>query len=467
MGEDRVEELRGAFVSDADGGVVPLTADAACEEADDSESAGEGGRLASLIEAITGRFGSDRQDGTEDKDDSSDSDEKRSKRKADPDNFLTYVQTAFDTFDERPLCTLDSLVFSWMSYYRLNPGARRRWSSEGIALHELLRAEEFDTMFGTSWDPEGSRDLLFAVCASPRFRDARLCAFDFKTDLATAEQFAAMTFSLPGGGMYVAFRGTDSTLVGWREDFNMASLCPVPAQREAHEYLERVAKLLDGPIYIGGHSKGGNLAVYAAACASPAVQERIVRVFSHDGPGFNAEFLAGEGYARIRERIDKTVPKSSIIGLIMDEEHDFTVVESDGISILQHNPFLWEVDGLAFKQADGLSASSRYFGSTVAAWMDRFTAEERGSFIDTLFGVLDVTGATRLADIRESWRVSLPAMRDAYDTLEPEQRAFVGDVMKALARVATIDKVTGVASTLLDGLGIARDDENDEQNEGI
>ena len=117
MGEDRVEQPLGAFVSDADGDVAPLKADTA-SEAEDSEGASEGGRLASLIEAIAGRFGSDRQDDA-DEDVGSDSDEKRSKRKSDPDNFLTYAQTAFETFDERPLCTLDSLVFSWMSYYRL------------------------------------------------------------------------------------------------------------------------------------------------------------------------------------------------------------------------------------------------------------------------------------------------------------------------------------------------------------
>ena len=374
-----------------------------------------------------------------------------------PGNFLTYAQTVHDTFADRPFCTLDSLVFSWMSYYRLNSALRLSHTRGGIALHELMRAEDFDTMFGTNWDPEGSRDLLFAVCSSPRFRNARLCLFAFRTDLDSAEQFAAMTFLLPGGGAFIAFRGTDSTLVGWHEDFNMASRCPVPSQREARVYLERVASAVDGPLYLGGHSKGGNLAVYAASCVDASIQERIVRVYSHDGPGFNEEFLESEGYRRVRERVEKVVPKSSIIGLIMDAERDFTVVESDGISVLQHNPFLWEVDGCAFRVADGLSASSRYFAATISDWMDRFTAEERASFIDTLFDVLSVPGAMRFADIRETWRTSLPAIRDAAEALAPEQRAFVMDVLKALARVATIDRVSDAASSLVEtflpGLG--------------
>lgn len=355
--------------------------------------------------------------------------------------FLTYAQSRLDPFSDRPLCAVDSLVFSWLSYFRLSEDLRAARGWKGAAMHELLRAEDFGPMFGTSWDPDGSRELLFAVCASPRFRAARVAGLAFKTDRATSEQFAAMTFLLPGGGAYVAFRGTDSTLVGWREDFNMASQLPVPSQAEARAYLDRAARAVPGPLYVGGHSKGGNLAVYAAALCEPEVQGRIVRIFSHDGPGFDRSFLACEGYGRIRDRVDKTVPKSSIIGLIMDEEHEFTVVESGGVSVMQHNPFLWEVEGCAFVRASGLSASSRYFGSTLAAWMDRFTPEERGQFVDTLFDVLGVTGASRFADIRGDWRASLPAMRAAVDELPDEQRAVVGDVLRALARVATIDRV--------------------------
>lgn len=367
-------------------------------------------------------------------------------------NFLTYAQTALDSFARRPVCELDSLVFSWLSYFRLSSSLRAARTPEGIALHELLRAEDFGPMFGTSWDPQGSRDLLFAVCASPRFRDVRLCRFAYKTDRATSEQFAAMTFLLPDGSVYVAYRGTDSTLIGWREDFNMASQCPVPSQREALHYLEFVMRDMDRPVYVGGHSKGGNLAVYAAAMVPQELQGRVIRVFSHDGPGFDSAFLASEGFSRVRDRVRKTVPKSSIIGLIMDEERDFCVVESSGVSILQHNPFLWETDGCGFVLADGLSASSRYFGSTLSAWMDRFTPEERGAFIATLFQVFAVTGATRFADIRDTWRTSLPAMCDAAESLAPEQREFVVDVLKALARVATIEKVSDRASNLIGAL---------------
>lgn len=379
-------------------------------------------------------------------------------RSKEPSTMLTYVREAFDSFAERPLGEVDSIVFAWLSYYRLNAALKRAATWEGIALSELLRAEDFEQMFGTSWDPEASRDLLFAVCASPRFRAARLCGWRYKTNAEEEEQFAAMTFRLPTGATYVAFRGTDSTIVGWKEDLNMAYLCPVPSQVEAAAYLEEALRALDGPVYVGGHSKGGNLAVYAAAQCPVALQGRIVRVFSHDGPGFDDAFLASSGFLALQGRICKTIPKSSVIGLIMDDGSQAEVVESDGVSVFQHNPFLWEVEGNAFKRADGLTASARYLATTIASWMARFTPEERGRFIDTLFGVIGVTGANRFADIKDSWKTSFPAMREAAGELDPEERDIVLDVIKALAKTATIDKVSDAATSLIASINPLRDD---------
>ncbi len=375
-------------------------------------------------------------------------------------SFLAYVRERLDTFAERPLGPVDSLVYSWLSYTHLGTPCDRACSVRGIALHELLRAEDFDEMFGTSWDPQGSRDLLFAVCASPRFRTSRLCEFRFKTDRASEEQFAAMTFRLPDGSSYVAFRGTDSTVVGWKEDFNMTYLSPVPAQEEAASYLNEVASTTTGPLYIGGHSKGGNLAVYAAAMCDAQHHERIVRVFSHDGPGFHREFCADEPYRRIMPIMEKTVPKSTMIGAVLSESPDFapTIVESDGISLFQHNPFMWEVDieAGAFVEADGFTASSKFFDSTLDAWMDKYSLAERGKFVDALFDVIGVTGAKHFSDIMADAKANVPLMLDAIEGLDPELQQFVKDVVKSLVRTATIEKAAGTASGIIDTIKSVR-----------
>lgn len=374
--------------------------------------------------------------------------------------FLTYVRERMDTFLDRPLCAIDSLVFSWLAYAHLGEDQVNACLPEGIALHEMLRAEEFYNMFGSTWDPEGSRDLLFAVCASPRFRDARLTEFRFKTARSAEEQFAAMTFILPDGSSYVAFRGTDSTIVGWKEDFNMTFLNPVPAQEEARAYLEYVASVTASPLYVGGHSKGGNLAVYAVATCNKSCRERVVRVFSHDGPGFHREFCASDAYRNILPIMVKTVPKSSMIGAVLSEGPDChpIIVESGGFSLFQHNPFLWEVDveSATFVEADGFTASSRYFDSTLDAWMDKYSLAERARFVDALFDVIRVTGAKRFSDIMADRKTNVLFMLEAVEGLDPDLQQFIRDVLRSFARTATVEKAAGAASGIAGTIKKAR-----------
>lgn len=374
--------------------------------------------------------------------------------------FLTYVRERMDTFLDRPLCAIDSLVFSWLAYAHLGEDQVNACLPEGIALHEMLRAEEFDNMFGSTWDPEGSRDLLFAVCASPRFRDARLTEFRFKTARSAEEQFAAMTFILPDDSSYVAFRGTDSTIVGWKEDFNMTFLNPVPAQEEARAYLEYVASVTAGPLYVGGHSKGGNLAVYAVATCNKSCRERVARVFSHDGPGFHREFCASDAYRNILPIMVKTVPKSSMIGAVLSEGPDChpIIVESGGFSLFQHNPFLWEVDveSATFVEADGFTASSRYFDSTLDTWMDKYSLAERARFVDALFDVIRVTGAKRFSDIMADRKTNVLLMLEAVEGLDPDLQQFIRDVLRSFARTATVEKAAGAASGIAGTIKKAR-----------
>lgn len=366
--------------------------------------------------------------------------------------IVTYARTCLDTFRERPLGAVDSLILSWLSYFRLPAPllaeAPDLAGSRGAPLASLLRAEHFDEMMGTSWDPEGSRDLLFAVCASPRFRTVRVALYRALSNEEREEQFAAVTFILPGGAVYVAFRGTDSTIVGWKEDFNMAFQSPVPAQVSAAAYLERVAGEYAGPLYVGGHSKGGNLAVYASIMLPHAQQDRIVRAFSHDGPGFNENFLRGRGFARMRERVDKTLPRSSVFGMIFEDQEDYSIVDSTSFALLQHNPFSWVVDGAEFRCVERISAGARYVDSTLASWMRSVTPEERGRFIDTVFDIIGAADSERFAQIRDNWQVTLPKMLAAAGDIDPETRQLIMRTIRALVKCATLGQAADAAARM-------------------
>lgn len=355
-------------------------------------------------------------------------------------NFLTYAQTALDSFDDRPFCAVDSLVFAWLSYLRLPSDMPRLTDWQGLDVRELLRAECYQDMIDDLWDPQGSRALLEAVAASPRYRGVRVCGYRAVSDVAMTEQFAAVTFRFPAGFSYVSFRGTDSTIVGWKEDFNMAFRCPVPAQESAAHYVDEVAAAIDGPLLCGGHSKGGNLAVYSAAMCSDGARNRIERAFSHDGPGFVEEFLSGDAFAGLSGRIDKTLPQSSIFGMMFETQEDYAIVESTEFSLLQHNPFSCVVDGCDFVYRERLSAGARYVDGSIREMLLAVTPSERERFVDALFSVFEATGAVRFADIAGNLRESLPVMLQAAQGFDQDTRRFVSQTIAAILKCALLPK---------------------------
>lgn len=335
---------------------------------------------------------------------------------SDSPNFLTYAQTAFDPFEERPFCAVDSLVFAWLSYLRLPGDMAELTNWQGLDVRELLRAECYRDMIDDLWDPEGSRALLEAVAASPRYRGVHVCGYRVVSDVVATEQFAAMAFRFPAGFSYLSFRGTDSTIVGWKEDFNMAFRCPVPAQESAARY------------------------VYGAAMCSDVARERIERAYSHDGPGFVEEFLNGNAFADLSGRIDKTLPRSSIFGMMFETQEDYAIVESTEFSLLQHNPFSWVVDGHDFVYCERLSAGARYVDGSIREMLLAVSPSERERFVDALFSVFEATGAERFADIAGNLRESLPVMLQAAQGFDEDTRRFVSQTIVAILKCALLPK---------------------------
>lgn len=258
------------------------------------------------------------------------------------------------------------------------------------------------------------KDVYFGALASPslapllrrlpetaRFRDLSLCGFVRRALPECTEQFSALTVAIPDGSHYISFRGTDDTLYAWKEDCMMALSGAIPAQLDAAEYLTRTAPELDGALRVGGHSKGGNLAVYAAAQADEAVQDRIAVVYNNDGPGFDAAFLASPGYLRIREKLLTLLPQFSIVGTLLEQDTNCVIVRSGRFGIAAHDGFNWGVRGTAFLRCADMSRSSRAFDVTMERILGEMDMDERRNFIETFFRILSATGAVTLTDINE------------------------------------------------------------------
>jgi hypothetical protein len=227
-------------------------------------------------------------------------------------------------------------------------------------------------------------------------------------------QFSALEFLTDDGVAFVSYRGTDDTIVGWKEDFLM-SCETVEADKYAVDYLNLIQRNKTGRIRIGGHSKGGHLAIYAAALADPQISERIETVWSHDGPGFNEEFMENEGLARIVPKIRKFIPDTSVIGMLLGNPTEPNIVVSSEKGVMQHAPLSWQILGAAFVPAPGLSDAGQVFDDTFRSWIYSIDTKGRRAFIDDFFTVLEAPGFQTLSEYQKG---GLKAIAASYDRVK-------------------------------------------------
>ena len=268
-----------------------------------------------------------------------------------------------------------------------------------------------------------------------------LCAYVSRTDEETQTQFSALTILLPDKTAYIAFRGTDDTIVGWKEDFNLAFLPVVPAQKMAAEYLSAAAAALPShPLRVGGHSKGGNLAVYSAVFCGEAVQNQLMRVYNNDGPGFRTSLLGLPEHKRVADRITTILPESSVVGMLLEHEERYEVVRSTQSGLWQHDGFSWQVRGEKFEHLPDLTEGGKLVDETLRAFIVSLSDEQRVAFIDALFDILTCTDADTLTDLKEGGLRTAAAMVRKYRTLDKDTRQALGSTlrlfMKAGAKTA-------------------------------
>ena len=332
-----------------------------------------------------------------------------------------------------PFGEVDNLVLSELSALRWE---RLTQPGEALSLRELQARVGHEPISRGITAIDDARLLLLAA-ASDRFGEAVLCEYTHESDEAIGKQFAAATFLLPDGTAFVSFRGTDGTVVGWKEDFHMAFSAPVPSQERAVEYLRQAAESHPRPLRTGGHSKGGNLALYAAALAPVAVQERLLAVYCNDSPGLSDEIVVGEGFARIRPKLFSFVPQSSLFGMLLTHPETYAVVYSNSISVFQHNPYTWQVEDAAFVKEKELRRGSQYAEQVLHRWLAGLSEKQRRDFVDTLFQLVEATKTESfgLAVVQNALR-NPGAVWEALRGIDPETRVGLLRTLGSLVRAA-------------------------------
>ncbi len=324
------------------------------------------------------------------------------------DNMISYLKWRGDlTFRKYPMCEADYLVFSQLAYITFDGVVSSSFTPEttigkaAINAYKALKNSPNKLI-------RHAENMLFLreLITSPRFCDLPICGYVDILNKEKEEQFSAITILVPDSSdisdtaCVIAFRGTDANIVGWKEDFNMAFSHTVPAQIDAVKYLEQVAKEYPlNRLFICGHSKGGNLAVYSAAFCHPDIRERIVQVRSLDGPGFSEEIIKTHGFQEILDRTSTVVPSSSVVGILLEHAESFSVIRSYATEgPFQHDPFTWEIKRDSYVYVEEITDITKYIDSTISRWLFDMDSQLREKFINGLYKIISETG---VEDIRE------------------------------------------------------------------
>lgn len=361
-------------------------------------------------------------------------------------NLMDYLDWRGDlTLAQAPFNEVDNLILAELSFVDFRDIVPPPGDGKSVPLHQAAEAFFARHPAGEKIDmgvlvPDAIPVMLEKMASSVRFRDMGLNCFEDRQDADREAQFAALAVETGDGLVYLSFRGTDDTLAGWREDFEMACVPEVPAQKKALAYTEAVARQYPRrKLRLGGHSKGGNLAVYAGVFCPAAIQRRIAAVWSNDGPGFHTDLLDLPQHRRIADRIYSIVPKSSVVGMLLEHEEDYTVVDSDQLGFWQHDGFSWQVLGDHFVKLHQVTRQAHLSDQELRRWVREMPLEQREKFVEALFSVLSASGAETLTDLKTDTLKATGAMAKALKDLDKETRdgllRFLGMLFKSNFRM--------------------------------
>lgn len=368
-------------------------------------------------------------------------------------NIEDYIKWRGDlSFQQDPFNDIDNLILTQIAYVDFEGIVPDMEMGNGLTLSKvcdkffrIYNEEELKKVKTFIWyAPFFMRNV--AKCA--RFGNIVLKNYSWINDDKKQTQFVAFTAELEDDTIYIGFMGTDDTIVGWKEDFNMSYQHPIPAQTQAVSYIDEVAAQTKKKIRVGGHSKGGNLAVYGAARCKSKFKKRIINVYNNDGPGFDEAFIKDRRYQELRPVIKSIVPEYSVVGMLFEHDEDFVVVKSSQSGIMQHDGMSWQVEGNQFEYAKGLSKSSRVLNEVLKKWISKIDMQERDKFVNVLFSLITASGATTLSEISADRFNSASSAFKIYQSLDRDTKVMMrrlfhsltGELDKARKKNIALDK---------------------------
>ena len=340
-------------------------------------------------------------------------------------NIIDYLKWRGDlSFEINPINEIDNIIlarFSYLPFHDIYIEPKENIKSIAKKMRIIPK---------TNFVWEEDKKFIEELSKTRRYQNLIVSDYVQKLDLDTETQFRAITIWLPNAEKYISFEGTDMTIVGWKEDFNMSFMTNIPAQIEAVKYLEKIADKYTGNFRLGGHSKGGNLAVYAATFCKDEIKERIIDILNADGPGFNKETISDERYKNIVNKVNTYVPQSSIIGRLLEHEEKYNIVKSTQKGVMQHDIYSWQVEATELIKIPELTNESKMVNKIVRDWLNSTTPEQRKNFINALYQIIGKTEAKTITEFSEQWLKNIKKIIETYKTMSEEEKKQMEQMIK-------------------------------------
>ena len=383
-------------------------------------------------------------------------------------DMLDYLDWRGDIpFSADPFNEVDSLVLSEVAYVDFEgivPGPDEIFDTEILKINAIPVISVSDAVrrfweLHSEAEIEASNTLykrapyvLDKLCSGARFGEMYLGGYVNRVSSEKNEQMAAITYFLSDGSAYTAFRGTDDTLIGWKEDFTFSFMKETAGQKSAEEYLNLLYTTreqsdspstgkggfteseADFPIRVGGHSNGGNFAVFAASFCAPEIRKRIIQIYSNDGPGLLEEITQTDAYRDILPRVHSVVPEESLFGILLDSGYYHKVIKSSQKGLWQHDALSWQIKRNHFEEAEKISEGSLMLKKTIETWVYGMSLEERRETVDLIFTLLEDAGMENISEFSSEQFLGIPELLHAYGELTAGEKHMLHETIGGLVK---------------------------------
>ena len=358
-------------------------------------------------------------------------------------DFFDYLNWRGDlSFDTIPFNKIDALLFAQLSYVLLDgvvPESFTERKKLTQVAKDFSRTTDYEERINIGFlINKRTTELMFKTAEVNRYRNVEVCGFRNIYNEENVEQFAAITFIVDGKPV-IALRGTDDTIVGWKEDFNIAWMPEIPAQKDALKYFNDAAEAFKDDFVLVGHSKGGNLVINTAVKCKKDLQKRISDVYNFDGPGFSSDFFKTEEYKAVEKKIHSFYPGFSVVGMIFHHPKEYEIVKSEGFAFWQHDAMNWQIMGSDFINEADFTEESRIFYNAFNEWIDKLEPSQRKDFVETMFCILEASGAKTNNEIEKDALKATARMVAAYAEMDKPRRHEMKKILSMFKDVIADD----------------------------